>query len=249
MYNKKLQSFIWLTVVMFFSVTMISAYILVDPDKLAASVLGMISGDESAQDQTSDESKNLAIEKSYNYKKVEILDKTVEGGTVTFKVEDQGIGYIDRYVARCENREDPTDVREAKYSIPLVQVYGLLEGAKYKCTVAIERDEKLFGRSRVIGVQTDESSYEKVESLSTESSFDSITLEAKNQYIDYRDLYFAKCFDKGTREMVETAGTGGYEGESENTQIVIGGLSQNKEYDCYMGVKKFDGKIVVESDL
>jgi len=223
-----------------------AGYLYVDGHKLLSSVLGV---DQASTEQNSEDyDSGVSIEKSYNYNKVVIVDYIVDGGTIVFNVEDQKVGYVDRYLAKCVNKEDPADVREARYNIPSIEVYGLLEDAVYTCYVAIERDGEVYGKSLAMNVKTGSSAYDKVEVAKTDSSFDSITLEAKNQFIDYKDLYYGKCFVKGTRDSVEANGGLLYENSNKDTTVVIAGLDQNTDYDCYMAIKKNDGVFVNESD-
>jgi hypothetical protein len=224
-----------------------SAYLYVDGHRLLSSVLNLNQGDteNSAENYDSPGS----IEKSYNYTKVKVIDYKVDGGSIVFNVEDQKVGYVDRYLAKCVNKNDPADVRETRYNIPSVEVYGLLEDEVYTCYVAIERDGKVYGKSRAMNIKTGNSSYDNAEVAKTDSSFDSITLEAKNQFIDYKDLYYGKCFVKGTRDSVETNGGLSYENSNKDTDVIIAGLDQNKEYDCYMAIEKADGTFVNESEM
>jgi len=245
--DKWMKKFLGFTVAVFVCVIGMATYLFVDGHNLLSSVLNISDTQQQAETDAQTPANNL--EKTYNYKKVKIVDYAVDGGSVVFNVEDQKVGFVDSYVASCVNKEDASDVMEAHYSIPSIKVYGLLEGVSYKCYVAIEREGQLYGKSRLVNIKTGESSYEKVEISDVQTSFDSVTLQAKNQFIDYQDRYAAKCFAKGTRAMVEEAGKGGFEAEGEDAKVVIGGLDQNTDYDCFMMIKNNEGVMVNESDL
>lgn len=245
--NKGMRTFFGFTVAVLVCVVGMAAYLYVDGHRLLSSVLNL--EQSGAENSAEDYDSSQSIEKSYNYNKVKILDYSVDGGTIVFNVDDQKVGYVDRYYAKCVNKDDPADVRETRYNIPSIEVYGLLEDAVYRCYVAIEREGKVYGKSRAMNIKTGNSSYDKVEISQTDSSFDSITLEAKNQFIDYKDLYYGKCFVKGTRDSIETNGGLFYENSNKDTGVVIAGMDQNTEYDCYMAIKKSDNTFVNESEM
>lgn len=161
------------------------------------------------------------------YKKMDIVRYTAKGGNVNFELVDQEIGGEDSYVADCVNKNDPQDIHEVKYGIPFINIYGLMEGARYVCTFSIERYGMKVEQSRPIFVSTGETPYDNVTIEGADSYSDSLVLTVKDQYLDDSDKYFAEC-SEGEKNVVN--------GSSSTSQVKVKGLMAETKYECVAGI-------------